>query len=94
MATTNYFYLSSKDNSVRKTTEPTREYFLPNGKKWVRQSILLKYLDIITLKPQKRLGIWLIKPKCLMSYFQLEQKQDKDIQSGGGMAANRDRQIG
>ena len=33
MATTNYFYLSSKDNSVRKTTEPTREYFIPNGKK-------------------------------------------------------------
>jgi hypothetical protein len=28
-----YFYVSSKDNSVRKTTEPKREYFIPNGKK-------------------------------------------------------------
>ena len=33
MPTTDTFYVSSKDNSVRKTTEPTREYFIPNGKK-------------------------------------------------------------
>jgi len=33
MPTTDYFYVSSKDNSVNKTTEPTREYFIPNGKK-------------------------------------------------------------
>jgi len=33
MPTTDYFYVSSKDNSVRRTTEPTREYFIPNGKK-------------------------------------------------------------
>jgi hypothetical protein len=33
MPTTESFYVSSKDNSVRKTTEPKREYFIPNGKK-------------------------------------------------------------
>lgn len=33
MPTTDYFYVSSRDNSVKKTTEPTREYFIPNGKK-------------------------------------------------------------
>ena len=33
MATTEYFYVSTNDNKVRNTTEPTREYFLPNGKK-------------------------------------------------------------
>ena len=33
MATTDYFYVSSRDNRVRKTTELTREYFIPNGKK-------------------------------------------------------------
>jgi hypothetical protein len=33
MATTEHFYVSSRDNSVKKTTEPTREYFISNGKK-------------------------------------------------------------
>lgn len=33
MATTEHFYVSTKDNKIRNTTEPTREYFLPDGKK-------------------------------------------------------------
>ena len=33
MPHTEYFFVSVKDNKVRKTTEPTREYFIPNGKK-------------------------------------------------------------
>jgi len=33
MPHTEFFYVSSKDNRVRPTTEPTREYFLPEGKK-------------------------------------------------------------
>lgn len=33
MPHTEYFYVSSKDNKVRPTTEPSREFFIPNGKK-------------------------------------------------------------
>ena len=33
MPHTENFYVSSKDNRVRPTTEPSREYFLPDGKK-------------------------------------------------------------
>ena len=33
MATTETFFVSSKTNILRKTTEPTREYFRPGGKK-------------------------------------------------------------
>jgi hypothetical protein len=33
MATTDTFYVSSKDNRVRRTTEPGREYFAKGGKK-------------------------------------------------------------
>jgi len=33
MAHTEIFYVSSKDNRVRPTTEPSREYFLLDGKK-------------------------------------------------------------
>lgn len=33
MPTTESFYVSSKDNRVRNTTEPHREYFLKDGKK-------------------------------------------------------------
>jgi hypothetical protein len=33
MPTTDTFYVSSKDNKVRRVTEPSREYFIPGGKK-------------------------------------------------------------
>jgi hypothetical protein len=33
MPTTDTFYVSSKDNRVRRTTEPGREYFIRGGKK-------------------------------------------------------------
>jgi 6-pyruvoyl-tetrahydropterin synthase len=33
MPHTEYFFVSAKDNKVRKTTEATCEYFIPNGKK-------------------------------------------------------------
>jgi hypothetical protein len=33
MATTDTFYVSTKDNRVRRTTEPSREYFIRGGKK-------------------------------------------------------------
>ncbi len=33
MPTTDHFYVSTKDNKVRKTTEPSREYFVTGGKK-------------------------------------------------------------
>ena len=33
MATTETYYVSSKDNKVRRTTEPSREYFAYQGKK-------------------------------------------------------------
>jgi len=33
MANTSTFYVSSKDNKIRETTEPSREYFVPGGKK-------------------------------------------------------------
>ena len=33
MAYTETFYVGTSDNKVRKTTEPSREYFIPNGKK-------------------------------------------------------------
>ena len=33
MPTTDHFYVSTKDNKVRRTTEPSREYFVTGGKK-------------------------------------------------------------
>jgi hypothetical protein len=33
MANTDTFYVSSKDNKVRRTTEPSREYFVRGGTK-------------------------------------------------------------
>jgi hypothetical protein len=33
MPTTDTFYVSLKDNKVRRATEPSREYFIPGGKK-------------------------------------------------------------
>ncbi len=33
MANTDTFYVSSKDNKVRRTTEPSREYFIRGGSK-------------------------------------------------------------
>jgi len=33
MSTTSTFYVSSSDNKVRRCNEPTREYFIPGGKK-------------------------------------------------------------
>ena len=33
MAYTEIFYVSSSDNRVRKTTEPSMQYFIPDGKK-------------------------------------------------------------
>lgn len=33
MSNTTTFYVSSKDNKIRRTTEPSREYFIPGGKK-------------------------------------------------------------
>lgn len=33
MADTSTFYVSSKDNKIRETTEPSREYFIPGGSK-------------------------------------------------------------
>lgn len=33
MATTEMFYVGTKDNRVRRTTEPGREYFIKGGKK-------------------------------------------------------------
>lgn len=33
MAYTETFYVSSSDNRVRKTTEPSIQYFIPDGKK-------------------------------------------------------------
>ena len=33
MSTTSTFYVSSSDNKVRRCNEPSREYFIPGGKK-------------------------------------------------------------
>jgi hypothetical protein len=33
MSNTSTFYVSSKDNKIRRTTEPSREYFVPGGSK-------------------------------------------------------------
>lgn len=33
MANTDTFYVSTKDNKVRRTTEPSREYFIKGGTK-------------------------------------------------------------
>ena len=33
MPTTETYYVSTKDNKVRRTTEPSREYFIYGGKK-------------------------------------------------------------
>jgi hypothetical protein len=33
MANTDTFYVSTKDNKVRRTTEPSREYFIRGGTK-------------------------------------------------------------
>jgi hypothetical protein len=33
MSTTTTFYVSSSDNKIRRCNEPSREYFVPGGKK-------------------------------------------------------------
>jgi hypothetical protein len=42
MSTTTTFYVSSKDNKVRRTTEPSREYFIPEGKKVGKAKYLIE----------------------------------------------------
>lgn len=42
MPTTDHFYVSTKDNKVRKTTEPSREYFLPDGKKYGQAKYIIE----------------------------------------------------
>ena len=54
MATTDYFYVSSKDNSVRKTTEPTREYFIPNGKKVGKAKYIIEVFGYNHLETAKK----------------------------------------
>jgi len=42
MANTDTFYVSSKDNKVRRTTESSREYFIPGGKKEGKAKYLIE----------------------------------------------------
>lgn len=42
MPTTDYFYVSTKDNKVRKTNESSREYFLPDGKKYGQAKYIIE----------------------------------------------------
>jgi hypothetical protein len=42
MSTTTTFYVSSKDNKIRRTTEPSREYFVPGGKKEGKASYIIE----------------------------------------------------
>ena len=42
MANTSTFYVSSKDNKVRRTTEPSREYFVKDGKKYGKAKYLIE----------------------------------------------------
>lgn len=42
MPTTDYFYVSSKDNKVRKATEPSREYFVTGGKKFGQAKYIIE----------------------------------------------------
>ena len=54
MPTTDYFYVSSKDNSVRKTTEPTREYFIPEGKKLGKAKYIIEVFGYNHLETAKK----------------------------------------
>jgi len=54
MPTTDYFYVSSKDNSVSKTTEPTREYFIPNGKKEGKAKYIIEVFGYNHLETAKK----------------------------------------
>lgn len=42
MSNTDYFYVSAKDNKVRKTTEPSREYFVQGGKKYGQAKYIIE----------------------------------------------------
>lgn len=42
MASTSTFYVSSKDNRIRRTTEPSREYFVKDGKKYGKAKYLIE----------------------------------------------------
>jgi hypothetical protein len=42
MANTDTFYVSTKDNKVRRTTEPSREYFVRGGTKEGKAKYLIE----------------------------------------------------
>jgi hypothetical protein len=42
MANTSTFYVSSKDNKIRRTTAPSREYFMRDGKKYGKAKYLIE----------------------------------------------------
>ena len=42
MSTTTTFYVSTKDNKVRRTTEPSREYFVRGGTKEGKAKFLIE----------------------------------------------------
>jgi len=42
MANTSIFYVSSKDNKIRRTTAPSREYFMRDGTKYGKAKYLIE----------------------------------------------------
>ena len=71
MATTDYFYVSSKDNSVRKTTEPTIEYFIPDGKKLGQAKYIIEVFGDNHLETAKKVRDMVDKAEMSDNLFRI-----------------------
>lgn len=67
MPTTDYFYVSTKDNSVRKTIAPIREYF--NGEKDGQAKYIIEVFGDNHLKTAKKVRDMVDKSKMDKDLF-------------------------